>query len=156
MVVINVIEYKNADAYDHLWVRIGVCTPAVFCIFVDRTARNRVSCKREKIYEISIVNLRQTNESYWIVCFYGQIMVVCLAQKVRHTSNIICENRTDSKCEHSFAIVVRVYLPIQYSQVYEGNVINHHLRLRTSIYRTIYSCTDYFFFSHPAYIQFDA
>lgn len=62
MVVINVIEYKNADAYDHLWVRIGVCTPAVFCIFVDRTARNRVSCKRENIYEISVVNLRQTNE----------------------------------------------------------------------------------------------
>lgn len=54
IVVIKVIEYKNADAYDHLWVRIGVCTPAVFCIFVDRTARNRVSCKKEGNCENSV------------------------------------------------------------------------------------------------------
>lgn len=54
MVVINVIEYKNADAYDHLCVRFGVWTPAVFCIFVERIARNRVSCKWRRDGELNV------------------------------------------------------------------------------------------------------
>lgn len=46
IVVINVIEYKKADAYDHLCGFIDGCAPVCW-IFVALTARNNISCKEK-------------------------------------------------------------------------------------------------------------